>query len=178
MDSTPVISVIDIATAVLLLLNVAVGFYRGLSGELARLVGMAVALVLAMQFYRPAGVFVLSHTRLAEKPAEALAYTLLFICAFLVSMLVRILLRKVMKVVFEQPFDKIGGCVAGLVRSSAFIFIVFVVMNMVPHEYLNRKFGEESLIGRQLLLRMPELREEPERTELLKTAAETVKQPQ
>ena len=39
------------------------------------------------------------------------------------------------------------------------ILIVVVMMNLWPHEYLNRKFGEESVVGTVVLRYMPSLRE-------------------
>ena len=67
-----------------------------------------------------------------------------------------------MKVVFEEPFDKVAGSVAGFVRSALFTLIVFIAVNLTPHEYLNRLFGEESVIGTLTLKMMPMLQEELE----------------
>jgi hypothetical protein len=63
------------------------------------------------------------------------------------------------KVVFAEGFDKGAGVIAGMLRMSIIVCIIFLCMNLIPHEYLNRVFGEESAIGRVVVKYVPTVRE-------------------
>ena len=63
-------------------------------------------------------------------------------------MLLGFVFRRIMKIVFEPAVDKPGGGFAGFVSGILAVLIVFMIMIQWPNDYLNRKFGEESVIGR------------------------------
>ncbi len=161
-DHFPYLSVVDIGALIVILIGVIQGIRRGLSGELARLVGAVLALALGLFCLQPFGAFVENHTRLSERSARLLAFILVVVAVVGAMILLRWILRNIMKVTFEEKIEKIGGCIAGILRMTVFVFIVFVIMNMCPGEYLNRKFGEESLTGKGVLKCLPPLKEKIE----------------
>lgn len=160
MGSSFLLSVVDIAAGFVVLVGIFVGHRRRLSGELANALGIVAAFVLGWHFRDPFGLWIRDHTRLTEQGAQAAAFALTIAAALGCMVVVRLVLHRVMRVVIEEETDKIAGCFAGFVRSVVFVAILFVVMNLLPHEYLNRKFGEESMIGRLLIEWLPELRTE------------------
>ena len=155
-------NLIDVIALLFLVLGTFVGYRRGLSGELSRLVSVIFALLVGLQVYRPLGAWVVEHTRLEARSAETCAYAVTIVAAILGMVLVRVLFKFLMKLVFEETTDKVGGAVAGFLRACATVLIVFVLMNLWPHDYLNRHFGEESLIGRIVLKHLPSVREKME----------------
>jgi uncharacterized membrane protein required for colicin V production len=157
MDLLP--SVIDIIALVLVVLGAIVGYRRRLSGELAHVVSIVAALLLGLFFHRPIGLWLSENTRLSEPGARAAAFIATTLVAAVTLILVRAVLRRVMRVVMEEEADKTAGCVAGAIRAAVVVLIVFIFMNMVPHDYLNKVFGERSVIGRMVLACMPSLRE-------------------
>jgi len=159
MDSLPPISIVDILALIAVALGTLQGWHRGLSGELARLAGIVAALILGLYLFHPFGDWILKHTLLGLRAANTLAFLTTAIAATVVMVVLRFLLKRLMKIVIEERADKVGGLFAGLVRCSAFVFIVFLIMNLWPHDYLNRKFGEESLIGAAIIRFVPSLRE-------------------
>jgi membrane protein required for colicin V production len=154
MNNLP-ISVVDIGALIILLLGAIIGLKRGLSGEIARFVGTIIAFCLGIFFYKPFGMWLVEHTRLGEKPAHVIAFVLMVAAVLLVTLLVRLILRSIMKISFEGNIERIGGLLAGFIRATVLVLIIFVVMNMWPHEYLTRIFGEESVIGRMVVRYMP-----------------------
>jgi uncharacterized membrane protein required for colicin V production len=159
MEDLPAFSVIDVAAMVVALLCAAHGYRRGLSGALAQSAGAVAALILGLYAYQPFSAWLQIHTRLTERAAEVTAFLSTSIAVIVALLMLRSVLKRIMKIVIEQPFDKWAGLLAGTLRAIALVSIVFLAMNLWPHPYLNRKFGEESAIGRVALRLIPLLRE-------------------
>jgi uncharacterized membrane protein required for colicin V production len=150
MNHLPSVNVIDIAVLIIIGVNLIIGIRRGLSGELAALVGTVAAFGLGAHLLSPFGAWLNGHTRLGERPAQALAFISVAVGVIIVMILLRLLLGKLMKISFEPTLDKIGGFAAGLIRSCVLVLIIVVSVLMCPNDYLNRKFGEESVVGRSI----------------------------
>jgi uncharacterized membrane protein required for colicin V production len=153
---------LDIIALIVVALGTFQGFRRGLSGELAGLVSVVVAFLTGISLYGSFGTWLADNTRLNEDPAQAVAFVSTVLIAGIVLVLLRLVLRLVMKVVVEKKVDKVGGCIAGFVRSLVLVFTVFLMMNLWPHDYLNRHFGEKSLVGKVVVRCTPVLRERME----------------
>ncbi|NQT94380.1 MAG: CvpA family protein [Lentisphaerae bacterium] len=159
MEGFPPFSIVDVV-AVAVAAAVAVhGFFRRLSGEVAGLIGSVTALLMGLSLCRPLGAWLYEHTRLDEQPARAVAFLVTVIAALIVMVILRALLSKLMKLVFEPTTDRIGGIVAGFLRGTVYVILFFLLMNLWPHEYLNRVFGEESVIGTAVVEQIPFVRE-------------------
>jgi uncharacterized membrane protein required for colicin V production len=155
MESIPALSVVDIVALSLIAVGGIQGFFRGLSGELARLAGAIIAFIGGTLLHESVGLWVSTHTRLDARPAQTLAFIATVIIAVLIMIAVRLLLKKMIQGVFAPGFDKTAGVLAGLLRMSIFTCIVFIVMNMVPSDTLNRIFGEESAVGSFMIRYVP-----------------------
>ncbi len=167
---------IDIAVSLIICINLIIGFRRGLSGELAGLAGTAAAFGLGLYFMVPFSLWLHEHSRLEGQAAQAVAFASTAIGVILTAILLRLILGKIMKITFEPTVDKLGGVLSGFIRSSILVLIVFVTIDMWPHEYLNRKFGRESMVGKFVVERiMPRLERAPKGEELKAEAVSTVK---
>ena len=158
LDNLPNFNIIDIVAIVLIVLWGARGYRRGLSGELASVVSVITALVLGLFLYQPVGDWTAANTRLTGDLAQALAFGITVVLVILTAILFRTLARKVVSIVFAESIDKSLGLLAGFVRGCVIVTILFLIMNLWPHEYLNRKFGEESVIGKLVLKAVPSVR--------------------
>jgi len=157
MNAAPTLNLVDVIALGIIALGMVQGYFRGFSGEIARLVGLAVAFFLGLRFYQPIGQWVFAHTRLADEPARALAFLGTVLAATLCMLVVRKVFKRVMQVATEKGTDRAGGVLLGAGRAGVVVVIVFLALTLWPNEYLNRTFGEESLIGRGLLRVLPEL---------------------
>ena len=156
MEAIPAsLSVVDIVALCLIAVGGIQGFFRGLSGELARLAGAIIAFVGGTLLHEPVGQWVSAHTRLEARPAQALAFIATVIIAVLIMIAVHFLLKKIIQGVFAPGFDKTTGTLAGLLRMSIFTCIFFIAMNMIPVDALNRQFGENSVVGRFIIRYVP-----------------------
>lgn len=140
---------------VVIIIGTAIGFKRGLSGEIARFLGTIIALSLGLFFYKPCGAWISGHTRLGEESAGTMAFILTVTVILVITLVVRLVLRSIMKISFEGGLEKTWGCVAGFIRSVILVLIVFIAMNLWPQEYLNRVFGGESFIGSIVIRYLP-----------------------
>jgi len=157
MEGFPVPNAIDVVALILILVGTLIGWRRGLSGELAHVISIIVAFILSISLHYPIGMWLGEHTRLSDDAGRTLAFVLTITFSMLAMAMVRFLIKNILKVVIEKEADKLGGLIAGFVRSAVMIIMLFLIMNMWPHEYLNRKFGEESLIGSVVIRCMPSL---------------------
>lgn len=155
MDAIPALALVDIIALAAIAIGGIQGFFRGLSGELARLVGALLAFLAGTLLHEPVGRWVSDHTRIEAQPAKVLAFIATVVIAIAIMILIRILLRKIIKLVFAEGFDKLAGVVAGLLRMGVLTCLFFIAMNMVPSEALNRRFGHESAFGSLVVRYVP-----------------------
>ncbi len=151
--------IIDICAVVLIILGIFMGYRRRLSGELARLISMIVAFCLGTVIYQPIAIWMLEHSRLEGRGAQSVAFIATMIVSIIVMVIVRIFLKRIMRVVIEEESDKVCGAIAGGIRGSIFVIVLFLVANIVPHDYINYHFGEASYIGRTVSRCIPKLTE-------------------
>ena len=152
-------NLVDVIALFIVVIGIVQGCFRRLSGELSHLISVVAAFVAGMFAFRPLGIWLVEHTRLTEKSAHVTAFIAVIVASLVLMALIRILLRRIMRVIIEEQVDRTLGGFAGFLRASVFVLVVFVIMNMWPHEYLNRIFGEESMIGRTVKSCMPVLQE-------------------
>ena len=153
MEALPNMNIVDALAVLLLVIGVILGFRRGLADQLASLIGVVIVAVGAYHAYQPLGNFLAANTSLSSQWSRVLAVVLLMLASMLVMALIHATFGNLMKVVFAGWLDRLGGAVAGLVKAAALVLLIFIIMNAVPAPRLNRWFGEESLIGRQVLKR-------------------------
>jgi membrane protein required for colicin V production len=146
--SVPQFSVVDIVVLIVLAYGIFRGARRGLSGELAGLLSVAVALVAGYYFYRPFSEYLVGATRLAPPAANAVAFMAVVMGSYIVMLVARLVLSKLMQFSFKGALERVGGALAGLARSSVVVAIVLLVLGMMPFTDLHRVVAEESRSGR------------------------------
>ncbi len=151
------LNIVDAIALCFILLNALWGLHRGLSGELAHAAGVVVAFIVAMTAYDPVGQWLADQSRLGPRGAVATAFLATAIVAFVAMIFLRILLKRILQIAIAERYDKAAGFVAGTVRSAIIVVIVFVVMNLWPNAYLNRTFGDESVVGSSIMRHMARL---------------------
>jgi len=142
------------------------GFFRGLSGEMARLLGAICAFVAGALLHEPLGNIVAGHTRLIDQEARILTYIITVIAALILWALFQRLIRKLLRLILSTGFDKVTGVPAGMLRMTTLVAIVFIAMNLWPQAPLQKHFGTASFFGRQAIRLVPALKRELERRNL------------
>jgi uncharacterized membrane protein required for colicin V production len=156
-------NLVDIIALALIIFGSIHGFIRGLSGELSHLLSILGAFIFGLWCREPLAVWFQENTRLTEQPAQALAFAITILTALIILLCLRYFLNKIMKIVIEEPFNRVGGAIAGFLRATLIIIIIFIFMNLIPHEYMNQKFGDESLVGSLIKPHIPNIEEQVEK---------------
>lgn len=156
-DTLPPLNVIDMIGLILIALGTFRGYRRGLSGELAGVVGIVASLMISIHLFAPFGEWIAANTSLTGQLAHAAAFAVCVLFVIAATILIGAIFRKVMGVFFADGVDKFLGLIAGAVQSAAILAIGLLMMNLLPHPYLNRHFGDESLLGTIVLRATPAL---------------------
>lgn len=142
---------VDGLFAAVLLYGAAMGVVRGLSHELATLIGMVVAILVTRLFYEPLAAWICARwgwnpeiTRLAAVVALALA-SLYGLRA------IRIGLGSMMTFSFKGLVERLGGLLTGAVRQGAIFLVLMLAASFVPSTGLQRAVMYDSATGRVVL---------------------------
>ena len=133
--------------AAVLLYGAAMGAVRGLSHELAMLIGMVVAVVVTWLFYEPASAWICGRWNWNPEITRLLAVVLLVAVSLYGMRLLRIALGTMMTFSFKGPVERVGGLLAGLARRGAVFLVLMLVASFVPWSWLQRAVMFESRTG-------------------------------
>jgi uncharacterized membrane protein required for colicin V production len=159
MLNLPALNIVDIGALALIGLGGLRGYFRGLSGEFARLVGLLAALAMGVFLYAPFGDWIGAVTRLTGAAAQALAYLLLVVAAIVVMTIVGRLLKRLVQVVVAPRADRGLGFLMGAAKATVCVVIVFLAAHLLPSETAQQHFLKDSAIGTLLARVLPGARE-------------------
>ena len=142
---------VDWAFVAVLLYGAAMGAVRGLSSELATLIGMVVAAVVTRLFYEPVSFWICERWGWNEEVTRLFAVVLLALLVLYGMRLVRIALGAMMTFSFNGLVERVGGLLAGFVRLGAIALLLLLAASFVPSANLQRAVMMESSVGRQTL---------------------------
>ncbi len=147
----PEFNIIDYLIMGWLLLGLLRGTLRGLSGELAGLMGLIIATVVAWYFYHPVGEFFAKTTELSPIQADTMALLVIIVGALIVLALVSALLKQVMELTFRGLFDRFGGGLSGLLRYAAIMAAVLLLIAQFGGPGLRAAVERDSILGSRAL---------------------------
>ena len=142
---------VDWAFCAALLYGAALGAVRGLSHELATLVGMVAAVIVTRLFYEPVSFWICARWGWNEEVTRLFAVVLLALLALYGMRLLRIALGAMMTFAFKGLVERIGGLLAGFVRLGVIGLVLLLAASFVPSAWLQRAVMLDSTVGRQAL---------------------------
>ena len=142
---------VDWTFAAVLLYGAAMGAVRGLSSELATLIGMVVAVIVTRLFYEPVSYWICDRWGWNEGVTRLFAVVLLALLALYGMRLLRIALGALMTFSFKGLVERVGGLLAGFVRLGAIALVLLLAASFVPSAWLQRAVMLDSTVGRQAL---------------------------
>jgi uncharacterized membrane protein required for colicin V production len=163
---TPSLTTLDIVVLVFIALGALQGYFRRLSGEMARLIGTICAFVLGTLLHEPLGQWIASETRLVDREAETATYVLTVIAALVFWIFFHRIIKKLLQVIISAEFDKFAGTLAGTIRVTILALIIFVTVNMWPNLPLKEHFGDNSFFGRCAIAITPTIQEQIEKHQI------------
>jgi len=148
-------NILDIVVLAIVALSALRGLLRGLSRELADLIRVIGALLLAYFFYHPVAALIFEHTRLTELAAALVGFILVLIVSFLLLTIIHYILSKFMEFAFKGPIEKIGGFLSGMIKGAIFASLLVFLTSFWPHDAVRKAVREESLAGRWICSQYP-----------------------
>lgn len=130
-----------------LLYGAAMGAVRGLSHELATLVGMVVAIVVTWLFYENAAAWICDRWDWNPEITRLLAVVALVALSLAGMRALRMGLGALMTFSFKGLVERLGGLLAGLFRLGAIYLVLMLVASFVPWNWLQRAVMFESRVG-------------------------------
>ena len=142
---------VDWLFAAVLLYGAAMGAVRGLSHELATLIGMVAAVIVTRLFYEPVSFWICGRWGWNEEITRLAAVVALALLTLYGMRLLRLALGALMTFAFKGPVERIGGLAAGLVRLGAIFLVLLLAASFVPWSGLQRAVMYDSRIGPAVL---------------------------
>jgi uncharacterized membrane protein required for colicin V production len=142
---------VDALAVMVLLFFLTRGLIRGVSDELARLMGFVGGAWASLALYpliQSAFSSLTDTTSSAAVAITSLALTLL--AGFVIGLAVRCVFTAMFQVVILQPADAALGLAAGAVYASVILAVVFALAMIIPSKPVHRLFAEQSRVGQQI----------------------------
>ena len=134
-----------------LLYGAVMGLVRGLSHELATLIGMLVAVLVTRIFYEPVSAWLCEKWGWDPEITRLVAVVALALLTLYGMRALRLALGTLMTFSFKGPVERIGGLLTGLVRQGATFLVLLLAASFVPSSTLQRAVMYDSVIGPAVL---------------------------
>lgn len=138
---------LDILIAILLIRASYIGYSKGFSVEIFKIIGTLGALVAALGYYLNLAELIELKSFVPPEVAEGLSFGAIVVGALFAFMFIRVLLEKVIKLQFSSAIEQFAGAALGLVRGVALTSLLLLFLNFLPSDYLKRSINETSLLG-------------------------------
>jgi len=149
----------DIVVVAALFYGVWSGVHAGLTGEIIRLVGLVLMVVLASAFHESVGNWLRENFSLSDDAAQLVAFVGIAVVVYLITLAIRLRTAKRMQELkVAALLENVGGGFAGVVRMVAIMAWVTVVLNLPTNGFLADQVGINSGFGSLVLDRIPALR--------------------
>ena len=142
---------VDGVFAATLLYGAAMGAVRGLSHELATLIGMVAAAIVTRLFYEPVSFWICDRWGWNEEVTRLVAVVALALLTLYGMRLLRMALGAMMTFSFKGLVERVGGLLAGFFRLAAIALLLLLAASFVPSAWLQRTVMIDSAVGRQAL---------------------------
>jgi len=146
----------DLVVIVALLYGIWSGLRAGLTGEIIRVIGLVLMIVLAIEFYLPAGDWLQSQFHMDSEVSYLLAFVGIAVVVHLIALAIRLATHKEMqKLKMAAMVENVGGSFAGVVRMTLIMTWVTVLLCLSDSPFWRHTVGEESRFGAFVINQIP-----------------------
>jgi membrane protein required for colicin V production len=146
----------DFVVVVALLYGVWSGLRAGLTGEIIRVVGLVLMIVLAAEFYLPVGNWLHEHSPLGQDVSYLIAFVGIAVVVHLIALAARLATHKRMqKLKFAAMVENVGGSLAGVIRMAVIMTWLTILLCLSNSGFWHHTVGEESRFGSFVINQLP-----------------------
>ena len=117
------------------------GYSTGLINQVTSLLAMICGIYFASEQYKIFAEVISNKFDLSMEISQILAFSLLLIIVSLLINYLGYLLSEVLDLIFLSIIDNIAGTIFGLIKGLAIIYVVLLVMENVPIDFLQQRFS-------------------------------------
>jgi uncharacterized membrane protein required for colicin V production len=149
----------DIVVVGALLYGAWSGLRAGLTGEIIRVVGLVLMIVLASELHQSVGHWLGANFSLSDDAAQFVAFVSIAVVVYLITLAIRLRTRQRMQELkVAALLENVGGGFAGVIRMGLIMAWVTVVLSLSTSSFLADQVGIESRFGSLVLDRLPAVR--------------------
>jgi len=149
----------DIVVVGALFYGVWSGIHAGLTGEIIRVVGLVLMIVLASEFHESVGNWLRENFSLSDDAAQLVAFVGIAVVVYLITLAIRLRTAKRMQELKVAPLlENVGGGFAGGIRMVLIMAWVTVALNLSMNGFMADQVGVGSRFGSLVLDQLPALR--------------------
>ncbi len=135
------------------------GIRAGLTGEIIRVIGLVLMIVVAVHFHQPMGDWLSANSALPDDTAQLIAFVSIAVVVYLISIWIRLATHKrMLELKTGALVENVGGGFAGAVRMVLIMAWVTVVLSLSTSSFLNDQVGVKSRFGSLVLDQLPAAR--------------------
>ena len=134
-----------------LLYGAVMGTIRGLSHELATLIGLVVAVLVTRLFYEPLSAWICGRWGWNPELTRLMAVVALALVSLYGMRALRVGLGSMMTFSFKGLVERGGGLLTGIVRQGAIFLVLLLAASFLPWAGLQRAVMYESAVGQAAL---------------------------
>ena len=150
---------VDIFFVICLFRTCYIGFSRGFTPEIPRLICAFLTVVLSYQFCGEIGQFLSRYPVIRSESIDALAFIALVAFFAILSKVICMIYRIVMKASGPHMFESVGGFILGFVRGVVIASLLLICTQYIMPDYVERSIEKGSIVGSKLILVAPKINE-------------------
>jgi len=145
----------DIALIALAVVGGLRGLQLGLSGQIARLIGLGMTILVALLLRERATLWLAMHTRIPPEATPGVALGGLLAGGLLLTAVIRRLLRPLITVTVTPAIERGGGFIGGVLRTALVLVLLVLALHFIPSPDVRWHTLERSVLGRWIALQVP-----------------------
>lgn len=135
------------------------GIRAGLTGEIIRVIGLVLMIVVAVRLHHPVSDWLSANSPLPHDTAQLIVFVSIAVVVYLISVWIRLATRKRMQELKTGALvENVGGGFAGAVRMVLIMAWVTVVLSLSTSNFLYDEVGVRSRFGSLVLDQVPAVR--------------------
>jgi uncharacterized membrane protein required for colicin V production len=157
--STIAVTPADGVVILIVIADAYVGFRRGVSGEVVRLISLALAVVAGILLLRPLGSLCYYYT--STHMSEPHSHTFAFVATVVAAAVVRLVAQPFLHGWFDrkapQHRNRTVGALAGTLHAAIGVVVVVVMVSLWAPSDVDRFFGRNSCVSQFVQTMVPEI---------------------
>jgi len=127
-------NVVDIIITVVFLYFIIRGYERGFIDQTSKIIGLFVALFVAIQNYESFNIYLEPYFELPLSVMYFMSFAIIFIAVNLVIHILGAVLKQAVNFLFLSLVDSTAGAILGLVKGGLLVYLLLFILNEIPHQ--------------------------------------------